>query len=967
MAKTFSYVYINDEQLMQFIEQHSLSVYPNVLVQIFTGSADVKAIEILTASLKYHIPNGLIVGCTTAGEIYEGEMCKESTVITFTAFEKTGLKLLLTESSGHANSFEMGQYICRKLTSFDTKAMVLLGAGYEMDADELLEGISDSFPELILAGALAGNSGTKPPLVFSDNKIIENGVAAVSFQSDSFYAVAHVNSHWQEVGKTFTITEADGNNIYSIDGKKPLQIIKQYLGDDFLENMKNSRLEFPFLLEKNGEKLPLFIAKQLENGAIQVTGKVKNGQQMTFAYTNQDENIKTSIKSLKELAKTSPESIFIYNCVAMKVLASDFTESKLKMMQRIAPVNGFLSFGELVKNKNEQPKFTGQSIVYFAFSENKSEKNKQLDTRFTFCKTDQVRMMNTLTHLTNASQLELKKLNNNLIVSEQYYKSLFDHNPDIVYSLDLKGNFTSVNIAFEKNFGFTKEELIGKSALKFIYKRDVPFVSQYFNRVIKGQEQLFNVNISLKNNEENLYQIKNIPIKVNEQIVGIYGIGKNMTEIKKIEDKVTELSYYDPLTGLPNRVKFLDTLQIMLAKAKKKKRKLAVLSIDIDRFKFINDGFGHYAGDLILKELSKRIESVLPMGAFLGSFGGDKYTLILSKNVNVENVMKQAKVILNEVEKPSYFEGREFFVTASIGVSLCPSDTGKMQELIKNADIAMNRSKQQGGNRITFFSTDMNSHAKARLELESYLRKALSKEEFHLCYQPQLDLNTGRIYGSEALIRWNHPLLGVVSPADFIPLAEETGLIVEIGKWVLHTACEQNKKWQNEGLAHLIISVNVSAQQFQQPDFVQEVDAALRVSGMEAKYLTLELTESTMLQDVDYSISVMNALKEIGVKVSLDDFGTGYSSLSYLKNLPINILKIDRSFIDNLKLGTSDIAIVQAIITMGQGLGLKVVAEGVETKEQIEMLKTLKCHYGQGFFIQKPLLSSEFIKGIKNA
>ncbi|MCM3241373.1 EAL domain-containing protein [Cytobacillus oceanisediminis] len=259
---------------------------------------------------------------------------------------------------------------------------------------------------------------------------------------------------------------------------------------------------------------------------------------------------------------------------------------------------------------------------------------------------------------------------------------------------------------------------------------------------------------------------------------------------------------------------------------------------------------------------------------------------------------------------------------------------------------------------------EMNQQAMVRLELESYLRKALQKNEFFLCYQPLIDLETGNLYGSEALIRWNHPKLGLVSPGEFIPLAEETGLIKDIGGWVLGSACKQNKRWQMLGYKSLSISVNVSAYQFQQPGFLQEVKMALELSGMEPQYLTLELTESTMLRNVEHSIQVMQSLQNIGVKVSIDDFGTGYSSLSYLKDLPINTLKIDRSFINNLRLNTSDVAIVKAIITMGHGLAVKVVAEGVETQEQIELLKELKCHYAQGFYIHKPLMTSEFEEGL---
>ncbi|WP_246197140.1 putative bifunctional diguanylate cyclase/phosphodiesterase [Cytobacillus depressus] len=434
---------------------------------------------------------------------------------------------------------------------------------------------------------------------------------------------------------------------------------------------------------------------------------------------------------------------------------------------------------------------------------------------------------------------------------------------------------------------------------------------------------------------------------------------------KSLLEKITELSNFDHDTGLPNRMRFTEQLGEMLQLAKKKKRVLAVLSIDMDRFKLINDSLGHYAGDFILKEIAYRIEKVLPSGSYLGRFSGDKFTVIMSREVQIEAVMKVSKSILMEISKQVYHKHQEYFVTASIGVCFYPEDGMDEHELLKNADIATNRSKQKGGNQITFFSTEMNEEAISRLELESYLRKALQKNEFFLMYQPLIDLGTGKVFGSEALIRWNHPKLGLVSPADFIPLAEETGLILEIGRWVLRTACMQNKKWQSIENSHLSVSVNVSAYQFQQPSFLDDVKQALSESQLKPQYLTLELTESTMLTNIEYSISIMKELQKIGVKVSIDDFGTGYSSLSYLKELPINTLKIDRSFINNLRVDTYDIAIVKAIITMGHGLEVKVVAEGVETKEQIDLLKELNCHYAQGFYIHKPLMIADFEKGLR--
>ncbi len=548
---------------------------------------------------------------------------------------------------------------------------------------------------------------------------------------------------------------------------------------------------------------------------------------------------------------------------------------------------------------------------------------------------------------------------------EQRYQSLFEHNTDIVYSTDLNGNLTSVNPIFEKTFGYNASDVIDTNALNYISEEDVPRVKMHFYRALKGKEQYYNLVIPTKTGEIVTFHIRNIPIIINDEKVGIYGIGRNITDQKRAEEQIASLAYTDYETGLPNRLSFSEKLKELLERVAKKKKKLAVLFIDMDRFKIINDSLGHYAGDEILKEIADRVKSSLPSGSFLGRFAGDKFALILSKNIDIENIVSVAKNIQNSVSIPVLYNEKEYFITASIGISLYPDDGLEEQTLLRNADAAMNRIKLKGGNRIKFYSTEINNQAIYRLELESYLRKALEKDEFFLCYQPLIDLSTGTIFGSEALIRWNHPKLGLVAPSDFIPLAEETGLIHDIGRWVLENACLQTKKWQDSEMSYLSVSVNVSANQFQQENFVEEVMEALHKSGLESQYLNLELTESVMLRNVSRSILIMKELQRMGVKVSIDDFGTGYSSLSYLKNLPINTLKIDRSFINNLRDDQSDMAIVKAIITMGLGLKVKIVAEGVETEEQFNLLKQLNCHYAQGFYIHRPLTSAEFEAGIK--
>lgn len=964
MIKTISYVYNDEENLNHFIEKNGLYEYPNLLIQVFSGMVDRDVIAVIQETIRTTLPLAIVVGCTTSGEIIEGESINKEISVHFTIFENTEIKSFLFHLNDYENGHELGKSLVARLCQFDTKAITILSTNHKADIQSLLESVHEENSEIVFAGGVAGGGETlREGLVFNNQEITDQGVVAVSFNSPDLCVETFTNHEIQEVGRSFTITKAKENAIYSIDRKRPVQILDRYLGKSFLKELHSLSAEFPFILETPNSRSSIWVNKLLDNGAIQVSQKVSEGDKLVFAYAHLRKIIDGSLKEMNRLSKLNIETIFVYDCMTRKKLLHGFADQELKMLHSIAPTNGFYSNGEITSKKDSKPTLMAQTLTLLAMSENK-QRNTNRKQSFHYDIPESLKTIVTLTHLMKASQEDTNVLANNIMISEQYYRSLFDNNTDIVYSTDLQGNFTSVNPAFEKMFGYAKDELLGKSALKYVNQDDIPRMRMHFLRAIKGKEQYYNIELLAKSGEKSIFHVRNIPITVNGECVGIYGIGRNITEQKKIEDKMIQLAYYDQDTGLPNRIKFTEKLGELLKRAKRKKRILAVMVIDMDRFKIINDSLGHEAGDEILKKISARIQKILPTGSYLGRFSGDKFNLVLSKNVEIDQVIKTAKAILRQVSAPILHSEQEFYVTASIGVSFYPNDGLNEITLLKNADIAMNRSKYPGGNRITLYSNEMNEEALRRLELESYLRKALQKDEFFLCYQPLIDLESGKLYGSEALIRWNHPVLGLVSPGDFIPLAEETGLIEEIGSWVLRTACKQNKKWQLMGLKDLTVSVNVSANQFGQAKFVNEVKWALQLSGLAPEYLTLELTESTMLRNIDHSIEVMESLQEIGVRVSIDDFGTGYSSLSYLKDLPINTLKIDRTFINNLRLDTSDIAIVKAIITMGHGLSVKVVAEGVETKEQIDLLKELKCHYAQGFYLHRPLTTDDFEKAL---
>ena len=457
------------------------------------------------------------------------------------------------------------------------------------------------------------------------------------------------------------------------------------------------------------------------------------------------------------------------------------------------------------------------------------------------------------------------------------------------------------------------------------------------------------------------------PDEVLLQSMGSIGaqIGQFMAR-RLAEERVYHLAHYDELTGLPNRSMFNQRLSHALAQVRRNNKPLAILFIDLDHFKNINDTLGHEAGDRVLKEVAQRLQGCLREGDTVGRLGGDEFVVLIEELPEPLHVAAVAQKILAAVVKPFIVGAKEFKLSASIGISTYPDDSEEMQGLLKNADIAMYRAKEQGNN-YQFHSTLMNIHTVERLALESGLRRALERNEFLLHYQPRVDIGSGRITGMEALLRWQRPGQELVAPAQFIALAEETGLIVPIGEWVLKTACARNQSWREQGLPPLRIAVNLSARQFAHENLLQDVARALAETGLDPAALELDITESMVMHDAERAVTLLSRLKHMGIHLSIDDFGTGYSSLSYLKRFPLDSVKIDRSFIRDIPGDADDAAITRAIIAMAHSLRLKVIAEGVETAEQLSFLREHGCDEMQGYYFSKPLPEDELLRLLQNS
>ena len=465
--------------------------------------------------------------------------------------------------------------------------------------------------------------------------------------------------------------------------------------------------------------------------------------------------------------------------------------------------------------------------------------------------------------------------------------------------------------------------------------------------------------------------------------VALRGTLQDVTERRNAEARIRELAYFDTITGLPNRTLFVEHLEQALEQGKRNRRHLSVLFIDLDRFKRVNDSFGHSVGDLLLHQVSTRLtESLrrcdvlsrnvaLPYAGqgrsnTLARLGGDEFVVLLSEIRRPEDASTVARRIMNALDEPFIVEGSQIYVTASIGISTYPGDGDDADKLLKSADAAMYQVKSEGRSGFRFYTPETNSRAFERLSLETNLRRALERDEFSVHYQPRVDAPSERVVGMEALVRWNHPDLGLVSPAEFIPIAEETGLIIPLGEWVIATACRQTEEWRRAGLAGLRLSVNLSAVQFRGSSLLATVENALSIAQLDAASLELELTESMLIGDAEKGIGLMQSLREMGLSLSIDDFGTGYSSLGHLKRFPIQCLKIDRYFIRDIVSDRDDAALVRGVIHLAHSLGLKVVIEGVEDSEQRDCVSEYGCDEIQGYFYAQPLPAAEFASWVEN-
>ncbi len=549
-----------------------------------------------------------------------------------------------------------------------------------------------------------------------------------------------------------------------------------------------------------------------------------------------------------------------------------------------------------------------------------------------------------------------------LEVSEQRFKSLFEHNPDCVFWFDLEGRLLSVNPALQRLTGYSKKELEGITLGSLINRQVGPTADSLLQKVQSGQLEQFETRFAHKDGHELYMQATVIPITVNSQLVGIYLIAQDITAKREALETIRSIAYFDSLTGLPNRHHFYEHWNEALLPANDQSSpppaRAAILFVDLDRFKMINDSLGHRAGDALLQESALRMKRCVGQSGIVARLSGDEFVVLLYE-LSKTDCLDIAAAINEALAVPVLYDNYPLQTTASIGISLFPEHSADPEQLLQFADIAMYRVKEQGKNGVMFFDQEMNEAILRRTQLEAELRSALDNERLVLHYQPQTDAANGRLLGFEALVRWQHSERGIISPLEFIPIAEESGLITALGGWVLREACRQARAWLDCGFPPFTIAVNISMKQFQDEELYATIAQALAEARLPASYLELEITESIGLQGADRVIDKLNKLKSLGVRIAIDDFGTGYSSLHYLQKLPLDTLKIDKSFIRNMESEAAGASIVRSIIDLAHSLKLTVLAEGVEHRWQVDKLAEFGCDRLQGYYMARPMAAPD--------
>lgn len=962
--KSINTYYNTEEELKSFLNDEKIQNTSSLLIQIFSAITDKVFIVKLLAELTQLLPDAVIIGSTTDGEIMDGKVTSGKVVLNFTLFEHTTLKAAAIEHK--EDGYYSGHYLAKELINDETKLLIAFADGLHTNGDEFLNGISSVNNEVIVSGGFAGdNFEFKKTFVFVKDLIIEHGAVGVSLSSRQLHVHVDHSFNWHPIGKELTVTKAEGNRVYTIDGKSTVDIYAHYLGGNIKESFPGMGIEFPLIVKRNGLEQARTVMSKEDDGSLNMAGSLYTGEKVQIGFGSSHGILEKSEKIVDSTSEKPSEAIFVYSCTARKHFMGDEIESEILPLQAIAPVSGFFTYGEFfTSNKKE---LLNQTMTLVSLSES--------DTVHKVKKVEREHEVNSysisfdaLTHLVNITREELLESNKLSIQLKNRMDMALSGSKTSVLDWDFSDDNIYISSSWKKMLGYTDEELPNTLASwsDRVHKEDQKKVLSLLRKHQTKKIKYFENTHRIRHKDGHwVWVLGRAQIIYDEHGKKLRMVGthtditkeKNLQiEILKQKEILHYQAHHDALTGLPNRVSFSEKLAKCIEKSKKHNSGFALFFIDLDKFKDINDSLGHEVGDRVLKLISSRLQMIIRKeDDTLARLSGDEFTIIMGNVMEEKIASVMAEKILAVLEEPINIDGDILYVTGSIGITLYPEHASSAVYLLKYADTAMYNAKEDGRNTYKFYTAEMTEAALEHMSMKTALKQALSNEEFFIHYQPQIETLSNKLVGVEALIRWKHPKNGVLSPSMFIALAEETGLIVEMDRWMMKNAMNQVSSWYKEGLLPGTLALNLSIKQLERNDFIEDLKVHMKTFDFHPEWLELEITEGQMLKKPEDTILKLKEINSLGIGISIDDFGTGYSSLSLLKRLPINRLKIDRSFIDDILNDPDDLAIVQAIIALGKSLKLDLIAEGVETIEQRDLLIAHDCTNMQGHYFSRPI------------
>lgn len=952
--------YTNLERLKIFVQEASIQDSISLLIQVFTANNDKVFIQRLLDELHSILPQAMIIGSTTDGEIMSGKVSTNTTVLSFSTFMMTKLSsyCAIHKSDGYYS----GQAVAQNLIGQDTQLIIAFVDGLQTNGEAFLEGISSVDDSVIIAGGLAGDNATfTQTFVFTKDTILSNGVVAVALESTSLHVYNDYNFNWHRVGKYLTITKVKENRIYTIDHRTAVDTYKHYLGDNMANELPAVGIEFPLMCVHNGISIARAVLSKHVDGSLSFAGNFKEGDKVQFGYGDPEEILKYSKSILGRVQHHPSEAIFIYSCMARRHFMPNIIERETLCLNEVSPVAGFFTYGEFFTSPKKE--LLNQSMTLISLSEH----DTILPPILASSEEDIERLNSTraLIHLVNVTSTEASE-QEMLIKTESMFELLFRASPDGILLIDTK-KIIKCNQKVLDIFGYTSEaQFLDTNPLRLMPRNQpngmtsLSMMQEMKDLAIQHQNHQFELMSQKENGEQFWTDIMLTSLELNGKNM-IYIVCRDIStkkerelEIIRQKDALYHQANHDHLTQLPNRNFFMQELKETLVDANIHQYEVTLLFIDLDRFKQVNDSLGHLIGDEMIRIVGTRLQDMMSSSAFVARLGGDEFVVLL-KNISKASICIKAEEILTTLREPMKVKGYTLYSSGSMGISRYPLDDISADNLFKHADAAMYKAKDEGGNNFQFYSHEMTSLAYTNVMMEKDLRESIKSEGFEVYYQPQIDVKTHNIVGVEALVRWNHPTIGFLSPDSFIPISVKTGMIVELDLWVMKSAMATFSRWKKEGLNPGILALNITMKQLEYPAFKKEIYQSKKQNDFKYKWLEFEITETEVMKNPTKVIKILEQLHQLGISIAIDDFGTGYSSLSYLKRLPINKLKIDKSFISDLADDNAAKSIVNTIIVLAQSLGIEIIAEGVETKAQEAFLLSHECCYAQGYYYSKPV------------